>query len=101
MSRTKAQYKMARTVNLTNENVDFSQNGKVVINDNNLANEILQNQNQALEFLKQEVGDIDISKITLDAFGRINISDSDFLEKMKLKFEEVGAMGNGTCGLGC
>jgi hypothetical protein len=92
---------MARAVNLTNENVDFSQTGKVVINDNNLANELIQNQEETIAFLESEIGEIDLSKISLDAFGRININDPEFLSKMQQKFSAVGALGNGTCGLGC
>lgn len=96
------------SVNIKSAEIDASTGTEVIINNNSLLNAIVQNNEDALQFLRDQVGPVYMADLSVDNQGRVVIKNKAFAQQMQKKLSGggIGAAGSVTlggwgCGGGC
>lgn len=73
---------------------------KVRISSPALVNALIQDREKAMGLLKGIDPKLAVSKISVDEYGRIIVSDKEFAKKLSDRLKSAASI-NGICGLGC
>jgi hypothetical protein len=74
---------------------------KATIRSPELVEAMIKNPKVAKKLLANEVGPVDLKKVSIDDAGRLVVRDPRFARRLKDKFTAVGLAGNGVCGANC
>lgn len=88
--------------------IDASSGTEVIISNNGFLNAIVQNNQDALQLLRDQVGPLYMADLSVDSQGRVVVKNKAFAQKMQQKLTGggIGAAGAMTlggwgCGGGC
>jgi len=90
-------------VYVKSEHLNLSGANEASIKSHALVNNLVSQQQEAIELLKSSVSSIELSQISVDEYGTIVIDNDDFREYVKgfiLNPVQVASTNN-VCGLGC
>lgn len=83
------------SVNIKSAEIDASSGTEVIINNNDFLNAIIQNGQDALLILRDAVGPVYTTDLSVDSQGRVVIKNKEFTKRMQQKLAGggIGAAG--------